>query len=102
MPIDLKEYPDNWEAISSYIRFERAQNRCEGCNAENYQPHPVTGCTVLLTVAHLNHDTTDNRLENLKALCQRCHLNHDRSDNRRRRKFGRFHAQTPKLPFTDE
>lgn len=33
---------------------------------------------VVLTVAHLNHDTTDNRDENLAALCQRCHLNHDR------------------------
>lgn len=33
--------------------------------------------TVVLTTAHLNHDTTDNREENLRALCQRCHLKHD-------------------------
>lgn len=32
---------------------------------------------VVLTVAHLNHDTTDNRDENLAAWCQRCHLRHD-------------------------
>ena len=31
----------------------------------------------MLTVAHLNHDTTDNRDENLKAMCQRCHLRMD-------------------------
>lgn len=32
---------------------------------------------VVLTVAHLNHDITDNRDENLAALCQRCHNRHD-------------------------
>lgn len=33
---------------------------------------------VVLTVAHLNHDPSDNRDGNLAALCQWCHLNHDR------------------------
>ncbi|WP_276483590.1 HNH endonuclease [Paraflavitalea pollutisoli] len=33
---------------------------------------------IVLTIAHLNHDTTDNRDENLAALCQRCHLNYDK------------------------
>jgi len=33
---------------------------------------------IVLTIAHLNHDTTDNRDENLSALCQRCHLSHDK------------------------
>lgn len=33
---------------------------------------------IVLTIAHLNHDVTDNRPENLKALCQRCHNNHDK------------------------
>lgn len=32
---------------------------------------------IVLTVAHLNHDTTDNSDTNLKALCQRCHNRHD-------------------------
>jgi len=31
----------------------------------------------VLTIAHLNHDPTDNRAENLAALCQWCHLHHD-------------------------
>ena len=30
-----KKYPDNWQFISSYIRFERAKNRCEICNLHN-------------------------------------------------------------------
>lgn len=33
---------------------------------------------IVLTIAHLNHDTKDNREENLAALCQRCHLNYDK------------------------
>lgn len=32
---------------------------------------------MVLTTAHLNHDPTDNREENLKALCQACHLRLD-------------------------
>jgi hypothetical protein len=32
---------------------------------------------IVLTVAHLNHDISDNRDENLAALCQHCHLRHD-------------------------
>jgi len=105
MPINQKEYPENWNEISSTIRFVRAQNRCEICGAENYKPHPVTRSNVILTVAHLNHDTTDNRPENLKALCQRCHLSHDRTDNKKRRRYGRDYKthfdNLPKL-FADE
>ena len=32
---------------------------------------------IVLTVAHLNHVSGDDRDENLKALCQWCHLNYD-------------------------
>jgi hypothetical protein len=32
---------------------------------------------VVLTVAHLNHDTQDNRDSNLVAWCQACHNRHD-------------------------
>jgi hypothetical protein len=31
----------------------------------------------VLTVAHLNHTSGDDRDENLKALCQWCHLHYD-------------------------
>ena len=33
---------------------------------------------VVLTVAHLDQDPTNNALENLRALCQKCHLAHDK------------------------
>ena len=38
---------------------------------------------IVLTTAHLNHDTEDNREENLVALCQRCHNRYDRPHRNR-------------------
>jgi len=32
---------------------------------------------IVLTIAHLNHDTTNNDYSNLKAMCQLHHLRHD-------------------------
>ena len=32
----------------------------------------------MLAAAHLDSDPTNNRLKNLRALCQRCHMLHDR------------------------
>lgn len=29
MPMNRSKYPDDWEQISQYIRFERAEGRCE-------------------------------------------------------------------------
>lgn len=89
MPIDYSEYHPKWTLISRLIRFVRAGNKCEWCGAENYQPHPETGSKVVLTVAHLDHDKTNNRFHNLKALCQKCHLGHDRSHHINNRKYGR-------------
>lgn len=77
------KYPPFWEKLSWHIRFVRAAGRCEGspafpnCQAVNGFPHPVTGSKVVLTVAHLDHDTTNNRFSNLRAMCQRCHLKYD-------------------------
>jgi len=92
MPMDRSRYPGEWDAISRRIRTGRAGNACEWCGAANGRPHPVTGSTVILTVAHLGtphadgtpgdkHDKHDVRGENLAALCQRCHLNYDRADH---------------------
>jgi len=98
MPVDMSRYPSNWPEISHRIRFERANGRCEcdgecgqhegRCTAVNYNPHPVTGSKVVLTVAHMGtaktdgspgdkHDKMDCRPENLKSMCQRCHLSFD-------------------------
>lgn len=41
---------------------------------------------VILTVAHMDHDESNNDPSNLRALCQMHHLRHDREDNVRRRR----------------
>jgi len=49
--------------------------------------------TVILTIAHLDHDTTHNGDDNLLALCQRCHLRYDRVQHAQTRA-----ANKPGLP----
>jgi 5-methylcytosine-specific restriction endonuclease McrA len=74
MPMQRDRYPSDWEVISKRIRFERGGNKCEWCGAENYQPHPITGGKVILTVAHYpDSDPMNCAEDNLHALCQRCH-----------------------------
>jgi hypothetical protein len=42
---------------------------------------------VVLAAAHLDHNPSNNRLKNLKGLCQRCHLIHDRPHHLARRRI---------------
>ena len=93
MPIDYKKYHPKWKLISKLIRFKRAQNKCEWCGAQNYEPHPITGSKVVLTVAHIDQDKTNNRFHNLAALCQKCHLGHDINQHVANRKYGKNHKE---------
>ena len=90
-PENRDRYPKDWKAISLEVR-EAASWRCVGspaypdCMAENAKPHPVTGSTVVLTVAHLDHVPenvgTPGQRPNLRAWCQRCHLTYDAAHHR--------------------
>lgn len=91
MPINYSEYHPKWKLISYLIRKVRALNKCEWCGAENGKPHPITGSKVVLIVAHIDRDKTNNRFNNLTALCQRCHLRHDLKQHIANRKYGRNH-----------
>ncbi|MBN2200461.1 hypothetical protein JW777_00735 [bacterium] len=75
-PFNRSNYPADWEAIRDRVR-RRSGDACEFCGAKNGFPHPHTGSRVVLTVAHLDHGTRNNRMSNLRHLCQRCHLRHD-------------------------
>ena len=92
MPCDYSKYPPDWKQIRARILF-RADNQCEcegECGLHRSDPAPRRCCErhgtpakwargrVVLTIAHLNHDTADNRPANLKAMCQRCPLRYDR------------------------
>ena len=100
MPMRRDLYPDNWEEISLAVR-EAAGWRCQGspdypdCRAQQGQPHPDTSSKVVLTVAHLNHQHTNCRPDNLRAWCQRCHLNYDRAHHMANARRTRMRHQIP-------
>jgi hypothetical protein len=99
-PENKKLYPKDWKQIRKRI-LERARNRCEFCLVANYVKVNRNDCgipadlgllhnlkeyiaykdhkaiTIVLTIAHLDHDPTNNDPENLRALCQKCHLTYD-------------------------
>lgn len=96
MPMNRKLYPKNWKEISLGIR-RRSWGRCEWvfgdgerCKEINGLPALLFRGRVVLTVAHMNHDPSDNREGNLMDLCQRCHNRYDaphRSANRKRKRL---------------
>lgn len=102
MPIDYRKYPPNWKTEIRPAILKRANDCCEFCGVRNgttvYRQRAkrnrgqsssytnITSTKIVLTVAHLNHDVTDNRPENLRALCQKCHLDYDKEHHRETRK----------------
>lgn len=52
--------------------------------------------TIVLTIAHLDHDVNNNDYSNLKALCQRCHNRYDRV-NRNANRQAKKDLKQPKL-----
>jgi hypothetical protein len=95
MPIDYKDYPDNWKEITKEIRI-RANNKCELCFAPNstivlrdkttgkwdlfrfnYSKEIYKKVKIILTTHHIDCNKKNNHPLNLLALCQRCHLRLD-------------------------
>jgi hypothetical protein len=107
MPCNYANYPKDWKSIIRQIK-DQAGDCCEFCGAPNGEHiqrnihgewlrwdelsvwnsdagwrwlgtfDPPNSVTIVLTVAHLDHDRENNDPCNLRALCQRCHLNWDR------------------------
>lgn len=115
MPIDYKKYPANWKTEIRPAILERAKHCCERCGVANYATGArdvdgnwhnskqicnmnsdvgygyfgtfgVKEIKIVLTIAHLDHDITNNDPSNLKALCQKCHLNYDKDHHRKNSK----------------
>ena len=79
MPIDYSKYPANWKTEIRPAILEREGHKCKFCGVENrsYVDRHGKKTRVILTIAHLDHDITNNDYGNLAALCQRCHLRYD-------------------------
>jgi len=123
--------PAKWRAIRERI-LARAGHACEWCGVPNrehvwrrgdeWEPCDETESEgeatamlsdgwrfvrIVLTIAHLDHDPTNNSERNLRALCQKCHLGYDakhharnaaRTRQRKREAAGQramFNRETP-------
>lgn len=85
MPLDLTRYPDNWTDLTLQVK-ETADWRCSCCGKKCYRPGEKPQRLTrsewtadILQVHHRNHNTQDNRLSNLMAVCAACHLGLHRS-----------------------
>lgn len=115
-PENRDRYPADWKIRSLLIRRHRARWRCEcdgrcgrpsdhldtdgRCHNRQGQPAHGIGSTVVLTVAHLDHQPEHSQLSNLLAMCQGCHLHYDRdhhAETRRQREREAFEAVQPSL-----
>lgn len=89
--MNRNDYPPNWDMISSWVRFARAQQRCEcegqcglhrgrRCTEVHGKPARWASGKVCLTTAHYP-DPTPMNVEpwNLIGACNRCHLRMDRN-----------------------
>lgn len=109
MPCDYKKYPANWKSEIRPRILEREGNCCKFCGLENgavgwrdedgkfhysyaYLMAKKNGAgfyttsgflKIVLTIAHLDHDVTNNDDMNLAALCQKCHLNYDKEHHKK-------------------
>ena len=123
MPIDYKEYHPDWKTKIRPDILQRDNNCCKFCGVRNlsiihrtgkgindwvYWPEGMESeawtldglksTKVVLTIAHLDHDKTNNEYDNLAALCQKCHLGIDlkhhmknaRDTNERKKKLRRL------------
>ena len=67
------------------LSYKEARELVKHCN-ESCDDNLIV---IVLTIAHLDHDVTNNDYSNLKALCQRCHNKYDaryRVQNRKAKK----------------
>jgi 5-methylcytosine-specific restriction endonuclease McrA len=73
-------YPPDWNTIRTVL-YARAGWRCEHCGMEFEKgstkaitARNADGKPAILTIHHLDGNTTHNHWSNLVALCQACHL----------------------------
>jgi len=104
MPIDYKKYPANWFTEIRPAILARAGNCCEFCGVRNHAQvwRSEKWIKIVLTIAHLDHDITNNDPANLRALCQRCHLHYDQEHHQRSRRKNRTEKSGQLSLFEEE
>ena len=76
----LDERGHRWNAAWGQNDNPRTYSEARQMAAELYHDRSEEGpkpIVIVLTIAHLDHDTGNDADDNLAALCQRCHLTYD-------------------------
>jgi len=103
-----KDYPDNWTDTIRPAVLKRDNYKCNNCNIKHrksyvflkdnsyfeipdnelkeWKSYGDKAYKVYLQIAHLDRNTKNNKMSNLKALCPKCHLAYDRVYNNMLRK----------------
>ncbi len=126
-PENKDKYPANWPEKRAKVQ-KRAGDKCEKCGLvngiEGYRdlrgafievdpssPGVPVGCpgkrmTIVCTTAHLDHDPTNNDMDNLRFWCQQCHNRYDAPERaagiKRRRRAARVEAGQGSLDMPEE
>lgn len=71
-------------------------------NCYHRNGNPTLPITIVLTVAHMDHNHLNNEYTNLRALCQRCHLRHDRHQHAANARATRARKTGQQTLWTDQ
>jgi hypothetical protein len=75
--IDYQTISDQLDDFGNDM-FDNVLNHCF-----DKKGNPTRALKIVLTIAHLDHDITNNCPTNLKALCQKCHLSYDKEHHKK-------------------
>lgn len=78
----------------SLVLYSADTGECIGMSYNDDYRQRKYPIEVVLTIAHLDHNTQNNEDGNLKALCQRCHLNYDKELHRTNSKATRIKKES--------
>lgn len=69
-----------WQDEDTCEIFEWPSGKSLGTDyiGEVWEGSKSQSCQIVLTIAHLDHDISNNDPSNLKAMCQKCHLDYDK------------------------
>jgi hypothetical protein len=74
----IRFWDDTWEVLYDKENLDKMYDAAKEILKTAMAFINIKCTKIVLTIAHLDHDVTNNDHNNLKALCQKCHLSYDK------------------------